>query len=58
MNILLALVFMESGKKVAKEGWEEGKYVYIDEETGDIKWNSGEMYYEHMDLKDEWAIVD
>jgi hypothetical protein len=49
---------MENEYKVAKVDWHDGIYIYIDPEDGNIKWQNGEMYYEELNLSDEWRIVD
>lgn len=58
MNIVMALYYLENEYKVAKVDWEDGVYLFIDEEDGNIKWQNGEIYYNQFNLFDEWYIVD
>ena len=58
MNIIMALYYLENERKVAKVNWEDGVYLFIDEEDGNIKWQNGEIYYSQFNLFDEWRIVD
>ena len=58
MNIVMALYYLENECKVAKVNWEDGVYLFIDEEDGNIKWQNGEIYYGQFNLFDEWYIVD
>ena len=58
MNIVMALYYLENECKVAKVNWEDGVYLLIDEEDGNIKWQNGEIYYGQFNLFDEWYIVD
>ena len=58
MNIVMALYYLENECKVAKVNLEDGVYLFIDEEDGNIKWQNGEIYYSQFNLFDEWYIVD
>ncbi len=58
MDTFSAIISMENGNKVAKIQWEKGKYIYIEEETGDIVWNDGRIYYEYMGLCNDWIIIE
>lgn len=58
MNIVDAIYYMENEYNIAKVDWHDGIFIYIDPEDGNIKWQNGEIYYEKLNLFDEWRIVD
>lgn len=55
MRFFEAMELLESGKKVRKVNWNEGCYLYINEETGDILDEEDRMYYfTNIKATDNW----